>query len=405
MTFPARSIATVAAALSLLVGPMHGAQAYTCPSPAPPAAPQCGNPEFQSCRIDVPVGGGAPPVPRHFCIHVPAAPPGQEFPVIFAFHGNSGDGGVMVTTWDKHTEQGMVLVAPSALPTGPGCRPSWRTIDRDFPDWSDFTTVDPCAPNAPRGHDLALIDAISQDLIAQGIAPQGFYAAGFSNGASFVHQLFITERFAAAFDGFAAISASISPVMQAAQAAAAGAGPLQPNHDIRKPILLVRGTNEKGFVPWENVVDSVDNHLVPDGTCPAVASALDVVACYNDHATFPGLGQNNIISTAKATVDWYVAHNDSVARGLESLYPDLGHGSSFADHEDATIAVRQDFPSRPGDQDSAAVARITIIDGFHQWPGRNGNAPPCGQENCDVDMTEEVLQFWRANAGLRALWP
>ena len=56
-------------------------------------------------------------------------------------------------------------------------------------------------------------------------------------------------------------------------------------------------------------------------------------------------------------------------------------------------------------EDSAAVARITIIDGFHQWPGRNGNAPPCGQENCDVDMTEEVLQFWRANAGLRALWP
>jgi hypothetical protein len=195
--------------------------------------------------------------------------------------------------------------------------------------------------------------------------------------------------------------------MQAAQVAAAGAGPLQPNHDIRKPILLVRGTNEKGFVPWENVIDSVDNHLVPAGRCPAVASALDVVACYNDHATFPGLAGNNIISTAKATVDWYVAHNDSVARGTESLYPDLGHGSSFSeDEEDATMAVRQDFPSQPGDEDSAAVARITIIDGFHQWPGRNGNAPPCGSDNnCDIDMTEEILQFWRANAGLRTLWP
>ena len=42
--------------------------------------------------------------------------------MIFAFHGNSGDGGVMVTTWDKHTEQGMVLIAPSALPTGPGLK-------------------------------------------------------------------------------------------------------------------------------------------------------------------------------------------------------------------------------------------------------------------------------------------
>jgi hypothetical protein len=117
------------------------------------------------------------------------------------------------------------------------------------------------------------------------------------------------------------------------------------------------------------------------------------------------LGQNNIISTAKATVDWYVDHNDSDERGMESLYPDLGHGSSFADHEDTTMAVRQDFQRRPGDEDSAAVARITIIDGFHQWPGRNGNAPPCGSENCDIDMTEEILQFWRANAALRALGP
>lgn len=325
--------------------------------------------------------------------------------MIFAFHGNSGNGGVMVRTWDKHTEQGMVLIAPSALPSGPGCQPSWRTIGRDFPNWSDFTAIDACPPGAPRGIDLALVDAISQDLIAQGIVPQGFYAAGFSNGASFVHQLFITERFAEAFDGFAAIGASIDPFKQAAQAAPQGAGPLQPNHDIRKPILLVRGTNEKGFVPWGNVIDSVDNHLVPSGGCPAITSALDVVTCYTDHGTFPGLGKHNIISSAKATLDWFVAHNHSVERGIESLYPDLGHGSSFADHEDATVAVRQDFPSRLDGEDSAAVARITIIDGFHQWPGRDGNAPPCGSENCDIDMTEVVLQFWRANAGLRALWP
>jgi hypothetical protein len=208
-------------------------------------------------------------------------------------------------------------------------------------------------------------------------------------------------------------SPRLSPVMQAAQVAGAGVGPLQPNHnpDIKKPILLVRGTNEKGFVPWDNVIDSVDNRLVPDGTCPVIASARDVVACYLDNATFPTpptfpkLGQNEIISTAKATVDWYVAHNHSVERGVESLYPDLGHGSSFAKHEgDATMAVRQDFQRRPGDEDSAAVARITIIDGFHQWPGRNGNAPPCSK-NCDVDMTKEILQFWRANAGLVTRWP
>jgi poly(3-hydroxybutyrate) depolymerase len=105
------------------------------------------------------------------------------------------------------------------------------------------------------------------------------------------------------------------------------------------------------------------------------------------------------------TVAWYVDHNNSTERGIESLYPDLGHGSSFADHEDATVAVRQDFPRKPGAVDSAAVARITIIDGSHEWPGKNGNAAPCSSENCDIDMTEEILQFWRANAGLRAIWP
>ena len=127
------------------MGTMHGAQAYIC-QPAPPAAPRCGNPEFQSCRIDVPVGGGAPPVPRHFCIHVPAAPPSQEFPVIFAFHGNSGDGGVMVTTWDKHTEQGMVLIAPERPADGAGLQTELAHDRPGFPRLVGFHDGRPLRP-------------------------------------------------------------------------------------------------------------------------------------------------------------------------------------------------------------------------------------------------------------------
>lgn len=403
MSFSRRTLAAIATAVPLLVGTVDGAQAYNC-QPPPAGAPQCGNPEFQSCRIDVPVGGGAPPVPRHYCIHVPAAPASMAFPVIFAFHGHTGDGGVMVAIWDKHTEQGMVLVAPSALPTGAGCTTRWRTINRQYPSWSDFTVVDPCPPMAPLGNDLALVDAIAQDLIAQGIQPQGFYAAGFSSGAGMVHQLFITERYADRFAGFAAVGVPIDNPQKDAQAAAAGAGPLQPNHRIKKPILVAMGTSDKGFTPWENIVESVDQ-LVSNNQCPAITSAVDVVACYRDHPTFPGLGKNFVISPLEGTADWYVAHNNSLERGVESLYPNLGHGSSFTDHEDATMAVRHDFAQRPGGEDSAAVARITIVDGGHTWPGHNGNAPPCRSENCDIDMTEEILQFWRANAGLRAIWP
>ena len=405
MSLSIKTIATVAIFVPMLVGKVGSAQAYMCPQPPPAGAPQCGNPEFQSCGIDVPVGGGAAPVRRHFCIHVPAAPASMEFPVIFAFHGRSGDGGVMVTIWDKHTEQGMVLIAPSALPSGSGCTTGWRTIRRLYPSWSDFQTVDPCPPMVPLGHDLWLVDTISQDLINQGIQPQGFYAAGFSSGAGMVHQLYITESFAARFAGFAAISSPIDRPQKDAQAAAAGWGPFQPNHHNKTPILLAMGTSDKGFVPWENIVESVDDRLVPGAACPAITSALDVEQCYRDHSTYPGQGKHFMISPLEDTTDWYVAHNNAVGRGVESLYPDLGHGSSFADHEDATVAVRQDFPARRGADDSAAVARITIIDGGHEWPGKNGNAPPCGSENCDIDMTEVILQFWRANAGLRAVWP
>ena len=53
----------------------------------------------------------------------------------------------------------------------------------------------------------------------------------------------------------------------------------------------------------------------------------------------------------------------------------------------------------------AGVALITIIDGFHDWPGKNGNAPSCQSDNnCDIDMTEVILQFWRANAKLVTRW-
>jgi hypothetical protein len=80
MIFPTRSIAAAAAAISLLMGgAMNGARAYVC-QPAPPAAPQCGNPEFQSCRIDVPVGGGAAPVPRHSAFTFPRLRPARSFP-------------------------------------------------------------------------------------------------------------------------------------------------------------------------------------------------------------------------------------------------------------------------------------------------------------------------------------
>jgi hypothetical protein len=50
------------------------------------------------------------------------------------------------------------------------------------------------------------------------------------------------------------------------------------------------------------------------------------------------------------------------------------------------------------------VVWINVIGAAHTLPGARGAYPPCGSNNCDIDIIREVLQFWRANAGLRSQW-
>lgn len=392
--------------------------AYTCAQTAPDAL--CGNPdEFQSCLIDVTAPtaiGGTVTAPRQYCIHVPTVFSSDArlngVPVVFGFHGGGGDGGRMVSIWEKHTEQGMVLVFPSALPTTrfqpvQECTLQWRTLEGPRTEWDDFLELDDCRHPAtnvktPFGHDLAMVDAIASDIVDQGIEVQGFYATGFSSGAGMVFQLFITERSARNIDGFATVAIGLSDTKKAA-VSKAGAPPYLPNPGIKKPILVAGGTSDKSYVPWQNFIDSIN--ALSGTACPAAMTRVEeFVACYRLKETFPGLGVHTMLNMMETTLDWFVGHNDSLPRGIESLYPDLGHGSSF-DREDATLAVRQDFRKRPNVADSAAVSGITIVYGRHNWPGNKGNAPPCSWGNCDVDLTKEILQFWRANAGLEAEWP
>ena len=85
------------------------------------------------------------------------------------------------------------------------------------------------------------------------------------------------------------------------------------------------------------------------------------------------------------------------------MYPNPGSYGDVGEqaHVDRTMAVRQDFLTL--DDDSAPFAAITTIDGGHFSLGKNGDYPPC--TNCDIDVTEQILQFWRAQAGFRNLWP
>ena len=412
----------------------ESAQAFICPLPPPgaggPNVAKCKNSEFQSCGINV---NG---ITRHFCIHVPSdgagAPAGQSdplienLPVIFGFHGGGGDASKMVKIWDKHTEQGMVLIAPSALVSGNGtdCKPAWRGIRKTVPTWADLANPDACGfavaiippkfavlPYQTGGanhNDLDLVRIIGAAINAdQQIQPTGFYASGFSSGAGMVYQLFITQPHVTFFSGFMAVSNNITQAKIDAQAAAAGIPGYQPNHDIRKPFLFIMGTNEKLDAPGQNIVEFVDTQAVPGGICPPVTSALEVIRCWSSHPTYPspGVGKHEILTPSFITTRWLVNHNNSLERPLESLYPDVGHGDAPYSQSDHTISVRQDFMKKPRVDNSAPVAVIRILDGGHVWPGQNGNHPPCNSGNCDIDATEVVLQFWRANAGFRNNWP
>lgn len=408
---------------------------YDCPRTSPGTADLCGNPEFQSCLIDVEAPDADNTMHsarRQYCIHVPDVQHAQSLPVVFGFHGGGQEPDSMVRNWQKHTEQGMVLVFPRALMThwstpgpnpnlnrdNPTCHPIWRVMDRDRPYWSDFESVDASCgtgwrrASVPHGHDLAMVEAIAADIVAQGIARQGLYAVGFSSGASMVRQLFLTERTALMFDGFATVGNGIT-APQIAGENQPGSGSYLPNTNVRRPILIAAGTSDKSYVPWDNFIATINeaqNAPAEDaeGCSSLMNTALEFHYCYRDIRSHPddhrGVMTSTMVNSLEATLDWFVAHNASVTRAYESLYPDLGHGSSFGSKVDATVVVRQDFPRDPQVADSAAVTVITIVNGRHGWPGVSGNAPPCSTENCDIDFSEVVLQFWRANAGFVSEW-
>lgn len=388
-----------------LMGKAYG---FTCPQTPPPQT-DCSNPEFQSCGIMV---NG---INRHFCIHVPSTVTSgniSSLPVVMAFHGNGGNATRQVSIWEDYTEQEMVIVAPSALVSmnRGECVPHWRHIgDGHNLTWGDLADPDPCAgPGAPSissrfplpphqtGGDMSddllfvrrLVDAVDND---PDLVPSGYYATGFSNGAGLVYQLFITRGFADRFAGFATVSNGITEAKIAAQAASGGAG-FTANHGIKKPFLFIMGTADKANSPAANIIDSVDQ-LIANGRC-TVASVSDAVSCWINHATYPGELQMTMVTPQRQTIEWLVDYNNSVKRDRESLY--FGRGQNATDR---TLTVRQDFVKKAGTNDSEPVAALTILGGTHRWPRSLGSYPPCGGTSCDVQGTEAILEFWRANAG------
>jgi len=281
---------------------------------------------------------------------------------------------------DKHTEQGMILVAPTALPSTTSCIRRWRSLTGStgpnaIPDWADFATNNSCTAPAVsiNGHDLFFIEQLIQELDNSFNIDQRF-AFGFSNGAGMVMQLMISN-----WKQFTAV-----------------------DPETRSPAMLIWGTGDKTQMPAARLIAAA-NYLeaagAPNCTAPLNTPEL-VFQCLMSNPMGPALNRHTYISRIEETQDWLVDFNNAVKRPVEGLYPDLGHGQVNGP-EDDTMTVRRDFQAGKKGQ---AVSVLTIIDGRHVFPGPTGNEPPCANASCDIDAMEEILHFWRANSGLNNLW-
>jgi len=378
---------------------------FTCPIAGPANA--CGNPEFQACSIDVTDSAGVA-VTRDFCIHVPAQP-AEGMSAIWGFHGGGGNTRVGVGLMDSETEQGAILVAPSAIPSGSNCNTAWRSFgETDFDEWSEIDSAnDPCAAaTQDNDADLDFVLALMDEIDAQ-LSPESHFAWGFSSGASMSYQLMITAPLSQRFAGFGMIGAAMNEAKLAAAAGGAGID-WSAETEIAHPVLVSRGSNDRVFFPTQLIIERVNALAAgawPAGhPCALVNTPETVLRCWREQPMLPGQGKHYWEDQGDRTLRFLLARNRPAQRALEGLYPDLGHGrDSTLRQEDQTVTVRREWPAtrRSGSQ---PVVWLDVIGAQHVVPAARGNYPPCASAACDVDAFRTLLQFWRANAGLFTRW-
>jgi polyhydroxybutyrate depolymerase len=185
----------------------------------------------------IPVDG----MQREFIVYVPRRAVGHVAPVVFMFHGTSGDGEKFynISGWrEKADAEGLIAVFPSALTY---CFHEDENGDGDFEDagerhvttkWAAGKLGDPARLPLCTAEELAalppekraLVDHPLMDDVAfvrrmldflgarYAINARRAYASGFSNGGEFTSRLVLemSDRFAAA--GIAAGSLSLPPL-------------------------------------------------------------------------------------------------------------------------------------------------------------------------------------------------
>ncbi len=326
------TILTVWTAMAYLWLPLHGALA------APPGF----------TRQSISVNGSA----REYFIHIPCDhnpdvdPP---MPVIMAFHGGNASGRQMALRWQRQTNQGKVIVCPSAEIFPPTGKTKWRHATAKEP--------------APDPKDVDLVKALVAFLRSQpSVAPDLFYATGFSSGAGMTWQLAVLPQFSDVFRGFGPVARTIDQIKI---------------RNVRRnrplPVIYIHGTVDNGW--------------------------------FND----PNVLQESGKLSPHQTVQWLLTFNgNDKLQVQEGCYPDLGgapyRAGSAMDlviRREQTVVVRQHYPAGNPENvnEGAAVTFLAVVGGGHSWP--RYDAPPLLATHCrDIDAADEIVRFWRQEAGM-----
>ncbi len=218
-----------------------------------------------NCRTIV-VGG----LQRRYVAYVPAAARTKRVPVVFMFHGTSGNGEKFfnISGWKEVAAQrGFIAVFPSSM--------SYRVLDtgRTTTKWHDFSlrcnlyprpNTWPAAAAYPADDD-AYIDAVLADLQhTTKVDTTRVYASGFSNGAQYAQRLAISRA-----DTFAAIGAWAGQISACVDSAGHQVEPIVPPH-LQHP-----ATSE---IPTAWGVGNRDPHLLEPYNAARAAKGLPAVS-------------------------------------------------------------------------------------------------------------------------------
>lgn len=270
---------------------------------------------------------------RSFRIHIPmAALSGTPAPLFLVFHGIPSSAAQIETISDFNrlsNDRGFVVVYPAAVE-------DWNT---GCPDCPGSIAAD------LRVDDVGFVkDLIRQVSAVLNIDTRRVYAAGFSNGALFVHRL--TCEATGEITAFASVAATL--IEEEA------VPPCQPQR--RAPLIAFHGSLDPSFPPGGRRFEER----------PFGGDVVEV----------------NLLSIDESVALW-ASRNGCGPSPIITILPDLAN--------DGTTIERHDYAGCAG----AEFVFYSIDGGGHTWPGAPVNfAPFLGPKSDDIVASEVMAEFF-----------